>query len=437
MSRTTRLKLIAAPLALAVAAACNGGPPPAVSSNEGAAPAPEKRSEPVELFIVSASGDSLESFNERFGDMINRKFESSNIKVTYLPWKKEGPGIPEMITAGQQIDMYFDSIGIFPTVQNYNLQMDMTDLVKKHNLDLSAFEPVTVQAAHAASGGEELWGVPVFNNNLVLYYNKDIFDKFGVAYPKEQMTWDELNELAKSLGRSDGEKLYVGYTTSANHALRMNQLSQPYLNPDTKQSAINGDMWRKYYETAFLQPYKAAGLQPFQDKNNRMPNFLTQEAAMFMYLSSAMFINKEYETLNWDMVPIPTLPDQPGVGSQPYPTFFSVTSTSKHKDEAMEVIRFLVSEEAQMQLSKQGIMPVLNSPAVKEAFGQESKFKDRNLKAVFANQFAPVPYKSRYDSLVEKTYNEAVGVALNQDINTALRQAEEKANQILTTEANK
>ncbi|WP_282935963.1 extracellular solute-binding protein [Paenibacillus sp. RC67] len=436
MRRKNILHLLVPSILLVSITACSGGDKPSVGVKDSAAPAAFKMgTEPIELFIVSASGDSVESFNDRFQDLIAAKYP--NVKLTYLPWKKEGPSIQEMITAGQQIDLYFDSIGIFSTVQNYQLQMDMTDLIKKHNLDLGSLEPVTVEAAKIASGGKEMWGVPVFNNNLVMYYNKDLFDKFGVSYPKEQMTWDELNELSKKLGRTDDSNVYVGYTTSANHALRMNQLSQPYLKQDGLKSAITSDNWRKYYETAFLTPYKASGLDAFTSKNNRMPNFLTQEAAMFMYLSSAMFINKEYETLNWDMVPIPTFKDMPGVGSQPYPTFFSVTSTSKHKDEATEIVKYLVSEEVQMKLSKKGIMPVLNNDAVKKAFGQDSKFKSKNLKAVFTNKFASVPFKSKYDSLVEKTYNDAVGVALNQDINTALRSAEEKANQILASEANK
>jgi ABC-type glycerol-3-phosphate transport system substrate-binding protein len=421
-------------LLLAVIAACSDGDKTSENVKE-TTPTFKMGQEPIELFIVSASGDSVESFNSRFLDLVKSKYP--NVKFTYVPWKKEGPSIQEMITAGQQIDLYYDSIGIYSTVQNYQLQMDMTDLIKKHDVNLGSLEPVTVEAAKIVSGGKEIWGVPIFNNNLVMYYNKDIFDKFGVPYPKEQMTWDELNELSKKLGRSDENNVYVGYTTSANHALRMNQMSQPYLKQDTQKSAIYNDNWKKYYETAFLAPYKAAGLDAFTSKNNRLPNFLTQEAAMFMYLSSAMFINKEYETLNWDMVPIPTLKEKPGVGSQPYPTFFGVTSTSKYKDEAMEIIKYLVSEEVQMKLSKKGIMPVLNNEAVRKAFGQESKFNTKNLKAVFTNQFAPVPYKSKNDSLVEKTYNEAVGAALSQDINTALRSAEEKANQILTTEANK
>lgn len=43
-----------------------------------------------------------------------------------------------------------------------------------------------------------------------------------------------------------------------------------------------------------------------------------------------------------------------------YPTYFSITSTSKHKEAAMEVIKFLTSDENQMELSKLGNMPVVN-----------------------------------------------------------------------------
>ncbi|UUZ84926.1 hypothetical protein LJK88_15745 [Paenibacillus sp. P26] len=122
-------------LLLAVVTACSGGEKTAENTKDTDKAQPYKMgSDPVELFIVSASGDSVESFNDRFLDLVQSKFP--NVKLTYLPWKKEGPSIQEMITAGQQIDMYYDSIGIFSTVQNYQLQMDMSDLIKKHNVDL-------------------------------------------------------------------------------------------------------------------------------------------------------------------------------------------------------------------------------------------------------------------------------------------------------------
>lgn len=71
----------------------------------------------------------------------------------------------------------------------------MKDLIKRHNIDLSRFEPSIISALEKMSGGG-LYGLPLYNDRMALYYNKDIFDKFGVPYPKDGMTWDEVIELS-------------------------------------------------------------------------------------------------------------------------------------------------------------------------------------------------------------------------------------------------
>src|SRR5690606_8934458 len=45
-------------------------------------------------------------------------------------------------------------------------------------------------------GGGKLYGLaPAFMED-VIYYNKDLFDKYGVTHPQNGMTWEELLILA-------------------------------------------------------------------------------------------------------------------------------------------------------------------------------------------------------------------------------------------------
>lgn len=73
----------------------------------------------------------------------------------------------------------------------------MTELIKKHNLDLGRLEPVLVDSMKKMGNGE-IWALPTGTATNVIIYNKDIFDKFGVDYPTDGMTWDEFYELAKN-----------------------------------------------------------------------------------------------------------------------------------------------------------------------------------------------------------------------------------------------
>ena len=46
------------------------------------------------------------------------------------------------------------------------------------------------------------YGFPLSLQINVLFYNKNIFDGFGVSYPQDAMTWDEFIETAKRVTRS-------------------------------------------------------------------------------------------------------------------------------------------------------------------------------------------------------------------------------------------
>lgn len=404
------------------------------ASDNGGQPA--KPSEPVEIVFYSTNGDPAESFDYRFGNAIRKKFPNYTIK--YIQNTK-GNSMAELLTAGTKFDIYFISTGNYESVMFENgLEIDMDELVKKHKVDLSKLEPTVIEGIRQSSGGK-LTGIPVHTNNMVLYYNKTLFDKFGVAYPKDGMTWDQVLEMSKKLTRNEGGSQYYGFTTSPNHILRMNQYSIPNVDLKTQTPTINtNEKWKQFFQTVFLDPYTDAGYKEQLDKTNKVPDinsFLKdQNVAMYAYLSSLVYVlPDELQKLNWDMVSLPVFKDQPGVGSQSYPFYFGITKLSKHPEESMEVLKYMVSEEFQMDLSKKGIMPVLKNDAVQNALGQESPFKTKNFKAVFFNKFAPIPAKAPYDANIVANYAKYADQVIKQkiDINSAFRKSDEESAKII------
>jgi len=306
---------------------------------------------------------------------------------------------------------------------------------------LNRFEQTAIDAMRTISDGK-LYGLPVSNITMALYYNKDIFDKFGVPYPKDGMTWDELVELSHRVTRVDSGKQYVGLGVSPAHILRLNPFSLPFVDPKTEKATINDNGWKLIFEYGFIKPAEVSG---YRDKiralGNKLPaanNFIKEKDLAMYYALSNIFSNSdtgdELAAMNWDMAAVPMFKEKPGVGAQLYPVYFSVTSLSKHKDAAMEVIKYLTSDEYQMMNSKLGIISVLKSKEINDAFGQETRFKDKNLKSIFFyNKFAPISPKTPYDAKAESIYRQdltdlAMGAI---DINTAFRKAEEATNKAI------
>ncbi|WP_179136014.1 ABC transporter substrate-binding protein [Paenibacillus sp. 32352] len=388
--------------------------------------------EPVELVLYSTSATSEEEIKQKFSDPIKAKFP--NITIKYIK-KGTGTTIDEMVASGQTIDLFYESTNYFYTVDKYGLAYDMSDLIKKNNIDLSAFEPTMIDFAKNMSKNG-IYGLPVSSMNVILFYNKDIFDKFGVPYPKNDMTWEELAQVANTLTRADGDKQYLGFAASPAHTIKANQLGLNFLDAKTDKPTINTDeKWKQLYQTYYINTannpgYKKAmvGLKnklPYKD-----PFLKDRNLAMIAYLSDLDWAAAGSEGMNWDIAALPTFKELPKIGSQAYPFYWGVTQQSKHKEEAMQVIQYLTSVEYQTKQVRNGTMTVLKDDAIKKQFAQDSKYKDKNTSALFYNQYAPMPVRSAYEGEAQKAYEDAIHEAAlgDTDINSLFRKIEETAN---------
>lgn len=417
---------IALGLSAAMLAACGQGSNEPGGNAAGETPAPAAPKEPVELVFYAINGDPEDSFNYRFGDAIRKKFP--DYKISYI-FSQKGMTLPEMITSGTRFDITYHSIGFYENFLIPNgLHYDMTELIQKHKVDLNRFETTSIEAIKQLNGGK-VYSLPVYGNNLVLYYNKSIFDKFGVAYPTNGMTWKQTTDLAKNLTRQDGGVQYYGFGMNPTLLTRMNPLSIPNAELATNTPTVNkNELWKRFYQTFFLDPQLSPGT--FETIPSNTPFVKEKNVAMMAYLSSLITIwTEQLKEVDWDIVSLPSFEDNPGVGSQINSINFGITSIAKNKDAAMEVLNYMTSEEFQTSLAKKGIMPVLKSESVRNALGQESVFKDKNFKAIFHNKPAPIPPKALYDAELVTIYaNYGTQVWQGKvDINTAMRQAEEEA----------
>lgn len=427
----TSLTILVAALAAVLAAGCNGSDK-AGQDDSGSLSEADK---PAELVIHSDSGDSVESFDERFGNAIRSKFP--HYTITYIE-TGQGTSKSELFAAGQTIDINFDTIGYFMNSMVKNdLQFDMSEMIKKKNIDLSLLDAAAVEGMKQISGGG-MWGIPVTNEKLVLLYNKDLFDQFGIPYPRDGATWEELIELGKQLTRNDNGRQIVGLYAELGHLLRTNQYSLGLVDPDTlKPSFSTNELWKQLIDTAFVKPAAANGYQEFMrnERGGVLPaksNFIKdRNLAMYIGLTSTVFTSADQmDGLNWEIATMPELKELPGIGSQPYPVYFSVTKTSQNKEAAMKVIKYLISEEFQLAISRKGNVPALTTDTVVNAFAQNSAYQDKNWPAVFAQKPAPIPMKTLYDGNAESEIRAVIPkVVLGEtDMNTALRTADENAN---------
>jgi multiple sugar transport system substrate-binding protein len=430
------LKYGAAMLALMVFAAGCGGNGSAAdpgNSNDEAGKTPEvqQKPEPAELVFYSQNGQSEAFFNEIYGDKIRKKFPHYTIK--YI--QRTGPGtlLADMVSSKTHFDFYFNTVyGFLNEVLPVEIQYDMTELAKKHKVDLNNIEPAAIEGFRNDVGGK-LFALPTHQDVMVTLYHKDLFDKFGIPHLKDGMTWDELYAVSKRITRSEGGVNYVGYAPMVDYLVRLNPYSIPNLDKKTLKPTINTDeRWKSFFEKLIIAPGEAAGAargEMPKDAVQVLEKFIAGEQAMVVYIPQVVKSWADrFKTVNFDFVSAPTLPEQKGVGSMPYPVYLGITQMAKNKDAAMEVLKFLISDEAQTDLAKKGLMPVVKSESVRKAYGADTGFNNLNWGAAFYNKAAQVSYKGPMDGMVGDIYRKYAYEVMfgTTDMNTALRKAEEE-----------
>jgi len=106
------------------------------------------------------------------------------------------------------------------TVQKYmenDILLDLTDYVAKDSsIDMSKYyEGVTELYTRKSDG--KTFALPKDHDTIALLYNKAIFDKYGVSYPTEEWTWEDMYEAAKKITEESKGEVYGMAMNSSNN----------------------------------------------------------------------------------------------------------------------------------------------------------------------------------------------------------------------------
>ncbi|RKN74968.1 extracellular solute-binding protein [Paenibacillus ginsengarvi] len=399
-------------------------------AQSGDQPAPaNKAPEPVTLnFFYNGFSESLTNEVKR---MIETKFPHVTINMIL---HGTGKTINDVLLAGTEVDLAAFTMGQLFNVLDLQLASDLTDLIKKHQFDLGRLSDGVLDTVRGYSEKGDIPVMPYELNNSVLLYNKTIFNKFGLPYPTDGMTWDGVYDIVKKTSREDNGVVYRGFAYTGANPVYKNQLGLPFVDPQTNKAALNTDSWKKWLQT----------MTGFYALDNNKLQTSTADNLFFKDMVMALRTGPNpldllppaiKNGLDWDAVSMPTFSAAESSGSQMNAPFYIIPPQSKKKDAAFEVIAYLMSDEVQSWGAKQGRVPIVKSRAVSDRFGEDLPFlKGTNYsKAVFAEKIAKPIRVTKYDGIARtELTNTLAKVATNgTDPNTALREAEELANKAI------
>lgn len=320
-------------------------------------------------------------------------------------------------------------------VRDWGVQIDISDLIKKHDFNISRLNEDTVEAMLVGNGTDFPVGLPYTMHFNALYYNKDLFDKFAVDYPEDGMTWNEVIELGKIMTREEGGVQYRGLEPDSVYRAG-SQRSLPVVDPESYESLINSDEWAKVYSMV-KSIYDIPGNSKVQVYSRGANAFAEGDLAMLATLNKVPFLESVKDVFtNWDMASYPVWPDLPDTGTQIDVHIMMPTITSEHLDDAFRVMETVLSDEVQLDMARNARVSVLKGKKFEEEFGKETEILEgKNVKAIFKTKPSiPKQDPTSYFSLSEITRSMRKIMNEDLDINTALRQLEEEMNMRIAEE---
>jgi len=259
------------------------------------------------------------------------------------------------------------------------------------------------KSTEALSYKGKVLAVPRDVSTLVIYYNKTLFRKYGVPYPDENWTIEDL--LKKSTAFKSHNIYGISYEPQIYYALpymyyfKGGILDGAYKNISGMPESVKGIT---FYKNLAYEYHCAPA--PAQTGSKTLAQMFL-EGKIAMHLSGRWLVPKYRESakFDWDIVNFPrySVPcDASG---------WAVSKSSKHKDIALKVVLFLASKKNIEKMSQDGLIVPARIDAANSLDFQTGKPEHSNLfiKSAIYSRKAVISkdYTGLTDKLNDKIFN--------------------------------
>lgn len=292
------------------------------------------------------------------------KFEEENpnvkVEMETTPWDQYWVKLEAATTGGNMPDVVTMHSSESYKYMSQEVLMNLDDLVKEKNIDMNNF---TEGIADFYTFENQLYAIPKDASAVGLWYNKEIFDNAGIAYPDETWTWETFRQAAIDL--TDKEKNIYGF--GADNGNETGYWSFIYQNEgevfidDNTKSGMNSSAAQEtleFYTNLILVDGVSPTAKELQD-TNKIGRFQAGRLAMIVEgnWQTPGFLKNEYLVKNADVAVLPkgkvnaTITN--GLG-------WAASANTKHPEEVKKLMAYLASEEAnQIQAETGASIPAL------------------------------------------------------------------------------
>lgn len=308
--------------------------------------------------------------NQQVIDAFQAATPGITIEPQHAPWGSYFDRLQTQWAGGVSPDVMF--LNNVPSYASRGVLAALDGLVESSGFDISGFHPDMLRIFMLDG---QLYGFPRDNDTTVLYYNKDLFDAAGVAYPDDTWAWDDLRAAAAALTVKDsaGRTLQYGVALESNkypNWIHQNggKIFDDPLNPTQfmmhQAEAVEA---LQYIADMINVDGSAPSFDAQQQMGSTTELFSTGRVAMVMTNAARVptFMGAGF---NWNVAPLPTGPT--GIRANTLGGAGYVMATNPGDlDAAWTFLQFLSGPNGQAIFAATGLaVPALTSPETTAAF---------------------------------------------------------------------
>lgn len=264
------------------------------------------------------------------------------------------------------------------------------------------YNSIYPKALEALSWQGKNYAVPRDISTLVLFYNKDIFDKYNVPYPNSDQTLDDFLTIAQNLthypdlfGVSfDEEPLFYLPYLMAFGATNFDNFEDEKL---LEGIEFYADLRSQYH----VAPYK-------EEIGSATMAQMFLQGKLAMQISGRWLVPKyrQEAKFDWDVAEFPKGPNGRIVPLDA--SGWAITKTSLHKKEAIRLIQYLSSKDSAQKFAQSGLIVPARADAANSKYfldGQKPQNAKIFLDVIETSKPTPVTidFKKTLDELKTET----------------------------------
>lgn len=289
-----------------------------------------------------AREDAVEIFIKNHPEI---EVEHSVIPTSDHAWDQKAAAAYAAGTGPDVIQMSPDYYGLYS-----NYYEDLSPYFEKDKVNVEeVFTEGMLDAYYRPDGMLE--GMPLIENVFVLAYNKDMFDKFGVEYPSEDWTWEDLRKAAKMFAGGEGADATYGIV---NH----------WVSPQLALICKGGIPYSDDLSTLKIKSTEVEeGLNLFKDlvESNAMPNdtaaksmpkeqlFVSGHAAMYPLggFETKLIADQIGDNFQWNVVTMPKV-ENSQTNNILYATGYAMMKNTPNSEAAWTFLKEIGFENEEM-----------------------------------------------------------------------------------------